>query len=202
MKSDEMRRCEEKLVPSDRIYFQRAIETFPEEKGNCSDDITEFILNIFEVNDKSNQSFIQNAVNFIRTWSEVGLNFPQRVMDLLFYVSFKHPFFLSQLAALSSSYSNSGWLFHSLLALVQDHTDLFKESIFHDFPVWEFILQEFDRDFFTKSDVLSTPYSDRPYSFLCESILFGWPARSASSVSGAAASLAGFLSSARSRALS
>ena len=205
-----MRQCEEKLIPPDRIHFQRAIETFPEAAGNCPDEITEFILDIFEVNEdncdnnhnsnnNNNQNVLQDAINFIITWNEIGINFPQKVINLFLYASFKHPFLVSHLSTISSSYSNFGWLFHSLLSLVRDRASTFEESVSRDFPVWELVLRAIDSDFFAKSDTLSSPYIDRPFSFLIESIVFGLASRTSASVGGAARALSDFLTSARSR---
>ncbi|OHT10872.1 hypothetical protein TRFO_19660 [Tritrichomonas foetus] len=167
----------------DQLCFNRALETFPEEPGTCPEYTSQFILSILEVSENSDKSTLQNAINFARSWAELGFILPQKVMNRVLRAAFEFPIFIPQLSLLSPFFSNKGWLFNALLKLIREQPDLFFRSIEKNNSVWNFIFKQFDQDFFDKSEILDIEYSERPFSFLSEVLIFEWPSKNSPSSS-------------------
>ena len=127
-----------------------------------------FLENIVE-----NMNF--ENLNFIRSWVELGVKPSQGTLNQMLYSGFYIPSLVSEITIISNLIGNSSWIFHALCYLTSEHNDLLKESIEKDSTVWNFLLEQLDDDFYTKSDILNTPFDERPYSFLCEAMILYWP---------------------------
>ena len=172
-----------KFSPFDKICYDRAKETFPKEKGTCSEDTEQFILSITEVKESSDIPTLQNAINFARSWAELGFILPQKVMNKILRAAFKEKIIVPQLSLLASFFSNNNWLFNAIMKLMKTQPKVFIESIEKNNPVWGFILKAFDADFYEKSVMLDTNYYERPISFLSEVLLFRWPQKPTDEIS-------------------
>lgn len=165
----------ERLQIVQRIYYQRGRDTFPKEEGSCSEDDSRFLLSILDVPTNEDRSTIQNAINFARSWIELGRILPQKVINKIVLYSFYTPAYIPQLALLAPLFPSRNWLFNSIDKILRTKTDLFKKSIKENNPVWGFILREFDEDFYEKSELLDKSYDERAFAFLAESVIFSWP---------------------------
>ncbi|KAK8863609.1 hypothetical protein M9Y10_011297 [Tritrichomonas musculus] len=164
-----------RLSVYDQLSYQRAKETFPKEEGTCPEETFHFINLILEVNENSEAPTIQNAINFARSWAELGFILPQEIMNKILRAAFQFPIFIPQLSLLASFFHDASWLFNALLKLIKKQPDLIKKSIQNNFEVWNFILKYFDKDFFEKSESLDIDYSERQFAFLSEVLIFKWP---------------------------
>lgn len=164
-----------RLTIYDQLSYQRAKETFPKEKGTCPEETSQFINLILEVNENSEAPTIQNAINFARSWTELGFILPQEIMNKILRAAFEFPIFIPQLSLLASFFHDASWLFNALLKLIRKQPDLIKKSIQNNFEVWNFIFKYFDKDFYEKSESLDIDYSERQFAFLSEVLIFKWP---------------------------
>ena len=164
-----------KLTIFDQQNYLRALETFPKEKGKCPEDTENFLGNILEVNQEADEAIIQNAINFTRSWTELGFSLPQRIMNKVLHAAFLFPAFIPQLSLLSDQYSDQSWLFNALLKLIRTQPELVLNSIRRNSSVWHFILKYFDEDFYAKSTEKEKKYNERDCSFLSEVLIFEWP---------------------------
>jgi hypothetical protein len=109
-------------------------------------------------------------------WCELGTILPQKIMNRIVYAAFLHPKFVPQLSLFAPYCTRRNcWLFCSILRLLQRHSEFFQRSIAESGPVWDFILPEIACDLSDKSEFLETPYDERPFAFLVESVIFAWP---------------------------
>jgi len=167
----------------DRVSFQRAEETFPEQQGTMDIDNTMYLLSILEVSSEVECSVILNAVNLSHSWVLLGQVLSQQVMNRALLGAFRHPRLIPNVAELAATCDGRGWIFHAVLKIVRRDPDLFRASILGDHPIWhDFLLGEFADDFYDKSVYVDAPYDQRPFVFLMECILFGWPAAGAANV--------------------
>lgn len=159
---------ENRLIPTDKINFQRAQETFMVEDSSCPDEINLFLENIVE------NMNIEN-LNFIRSWAELGIRPTQCILNQMLYSAFYIPSLVSEITIISKLIGDELWIFHALCFMTSEHNDLLKGSIEKDSIVWSFILDQLDTDFYLKSNILEIPYDERPYAFLCEALILYWP---------------------------
>lgn len=164
-----------RLTIYDQLSYQRAKETFPKENGTCPEETFQFINLILEVNENSEAPTIQNAINFARSWAELGFILPQEIMNKILHAAFEFPIFIPQLSLIASFFHDVSWLFNALLKLIKKYPDLIKKSIENNNEVWNFIFKYFDKDFYEKSESLDIDYSERQFAFLSEVLVFYWP---------------------------
>lgn len=167
----------------DKVCYQRAKETFPFQDGNMELENSTYLASILDVHNEVDCSIISNAINLSHSWAILGEMLPQRVMNKVLLAAFYHPKLIPKLAEIAATCDGRSWIFHSILKIAKQNMELLMNSIREDNPVWtEFLLNEFADDFYDKSIYVEMPYDQRPFAFLIESILFGWPVEKTANV--------------------
>lgn len=160
----------------DKVCYQRAKETFPYQDGDMELENSTYLASILDVHDEIDCSIIQNAINLSHSWAILGQMLPQRVMNKVLLAAFYHPKLIPKLTQIAETCDGRSWIFHAIGKISKHNMDLLRDSIRQDNPVWtDFLLNEFADDFYDKSIYIEMPYDQRPFAFLIESILFGWP---------------------------
>lgn len=172
-----MHQFRDRLNFLDRCIYDQAIQNFKKITVNhISEEEISFLKSILEIDDLSEVANVQNSINLARSWCEINKKeMPQSIMNRIFEVCFKFPQLISQLSLFKAFSSNNSWLFNSIFKFAQKHTHKFQESIKNNFPIWNFIIDEFSKDILIKSKFLDLPMYERPISFLLESLIFSWP---------------------------
>ena len=163
-----------RLQPIGRLLFNRAAETFPKEEGDLDDSQEMFFSSILDEEDDIDAATVQNAINFARSFCELGKILKQSVLNKIFFASLKFQQFVPQLILFSNYYKTKSWIYNCVMHALTNHSQLFKDSIILEHPIWDFILKNFEEDFQEKIQMLRSEYSEHPAAFLFESIIFGW----------------------------
>ena len=163
-----------RLQPIGRLLYNRAAETFPKEPGDLDDSQEMFFSSILDEEDDIDAATVQNAINFARSFCELGRTLKQSVLNKIFFASMKFQQFVPQLILFSNYYQTKSWIYNSVMNAVINHTELFKHTVIIEHPIWDFLLKNFEEDFQEKVQMLRTEYSEHPAAFLFEALIFGW----------------------------
>ncbi|OHT08987.1 hypothetical protein TRFO_22222 [Tritrichomonas foetus] len=158
----------------DKICFDRAYSEFKIKSDEDNDENT-FLLSLLETSEDFEPTTVRNAINFARSWAELGRPLSQRVLTRILYLCFLEPKFLNQMMFVTDIIQTRGWIFHAVSKMIQSKYDLFIQSIKENHPVWEFLIDSMLSDAKSKEDYVNVKYLDRPSSFLAEVMPLYWP---------------------------
>lgn len=163
-----------RLEPKTKICYLRGMETFPAEDGQIDEHLQRFLTSIMEGSEDFDAPTIQNAINFARTFYELGHVLPQTVLNKIFISAVRFPTLVPQLTLFSHYYKSNSWLYSAILKALVSIPNLFMQSLAKSEPVWDFLIEKFNEDFNSKISQLDSNYYDQTVSFLFESVIIGW----------------------------
>ena len=108
------------------------------------------------------------------SWYALGKVFPQKLLYSIFVVCLMEDKILGKFL-LFQHHRPSDWLFYSISHSIITDFELFKSSIIKENDIWDYLVDQFEKDIHSKSSELNIPYQQRSTSYLIESILFHWP---------------------------
>jgi hypothetical protein len=169
----------------DKFYYQRAFAFFNTPSyPTINEQESIFLLALLDSGKHFEESTVHNAINFVRSWADLG-HFPDRqVLSRILYRSFLSDKFVNQLICLSEIIPSTDWIFRGLNQIAIQDFPTFSHSIEADFPIWSFLTDKLFENAISKQIDYTSQYSERTEEsvFLIEGILFGWPSEIVSSV--------------------
>jgi len=163
----------DRLDVVDKLAYKRALDSFKKEPGSGDDEGDDFFSTILDSQLETDYPAVQNAINFAKSYCDIGRKLSQKFLDKLLIAGLNFPQIVPQLYIFQRNYSNN-WIFYSILKVQKKFPEKFKDSIVKSSPIWDFILCEFEADIQNKHVLMGVDYNDRAIAFLFESILFGW----------------------------
>lgn len=175
----------------DKTGFDRAFVDFKFRDTEKDDDENIFLLSLLESNEhdfKDNKgddfelTTIRNAINFTRSWAELGHTLSQQVLTRILFLCFLEPKLINQMALVTDIIRDRKWLFRALYKMIKSKYDIFVKSIKENHQVWDFLIDCLLSDAISKQSDCRVAYSERKHPFLIEAIPLFWPYKSTSYV--------------------
>jgi hypothetical protein len=174
-----------RLSVFDRFYYERAFDFFDTSSYlTINEEESLFLLAALDSGKHFEESTVRNAIDFVRSWADLGHLPDCQVLSRILYLSFLSHKFGNQLICLSEIIPSSDWIFRGLNKIAIQDFPTFSHSIEVDFPIWSFLTDKLFENAISKQIDYTLEYSDRTEEcvFLIEGILFGWPCEIVSSV--------------------
>lgn len=158
----------------DKTGFDRAFVEFKVKSDNDDDENT-FLLSLLESDADFELTTVRNAINFARSWAELGHTLSQRVLTRILYLCFLEPKLINQMMFITDIVRDRGWVYRALSKMITSKYDLFLQSIKEDHQVWDFLIDCLLSDAMSKESECLVGYGDRDHPFLIEAIPLYWP---------------------------
>jgi hypothetical protein len=163
----------------DKMCYDRAYACFrlATNVSTTNEEETSFLLSLLDSGRHFEDSTVHNAINFARSWAELGWYPANSVLSRILCLCFLSDRFVNQLVCLSEIVPVRGWVFHAISKLThQDHQHLV-ESIQKDATVWAFLCDVLFEDAKSKPINYDKQYCEREdhCSFLIEALPLAWP---------------------------
>ena len=162
----------------DKIAYDRASGFFSLETSEnpLGDEQNAFLLSLLDSGEEFDDASVINAINFTRSWLELGFDPGQTVLVRLLCLCFYNDMFVNPVRNLAEGLAAVGWVYRALSKMVVSHFDVLRATIARDAPIWDFLCA------LLRSDVLSmgvpqVGYADIPQdcAYLIEGLIHHWP---------------------------
>ena len=158
----------------DKMGYDRAYGEF-KVKDNNDDDENTFLLSLLESGADFELTTVRNAINFARSWAELGHTISQHVLTRILYLCFLEPKLINQLMFITDIVRDRNWIFRGLAKMITSKYDIFLNSIKEDHQIWDFLYDCLLSDAISKQSECRVAYSERNFSFIIEAIPLYWP---------------------------
>ncbi|EAY15645.1 hypothetical protein TVAG_209240 [Trichomonas vaginalis G3] len=164
----------QRLQPDNRIYHDRALQTFPEVEGNLKENKLAYLSSLLDIDEESDNYMAQDIFTTVNYLSDAGYSVPQSVLNSVFFWCLKFPQYTSDLKKFTKRLKTQAWLYHAIENMLETQFEFFKKSILESPSVWEFIIDEFEQDLKSKQLLLENDFSKYQVSLLIESLIYSW----------------------------
>lgn len=165
----------------DKMGYDRAFVEFKVKDDNDDDENT-FLLSLLESGSDFELTTVRNAINFARSWAELGHTISHRVLARILYLCFLEPKLVNQMSFITEIVRDRTWIFRALAKMVSSKYDLFLKSIKENHQIWDFLYDSLLSDAMSKQSECRVAYSERQNPFLIEAIPLYWPSEQSSRV--------------------
>jgi hypothetical protein len=162
----------------DKLCYDRANSWFHSSGDEkTTEGETNFLLSILDSGKHFDEATVHNAINFARSWAELGRMPSRQVLTRILYLSFLSPVFVTQMVSLSALIPSSDWIFRGLLRITKQDFPTLSASIENNAPIWHFLGTKIMADAMSKPIDYEKTYFDRDEDccFLVEALVLAWP---------------------------
>jgi hypothetical protein len=162
----------------DKMCYERAFDWFrsPASASTTNEEETNFLLSLLDSGKNFEEATVRNAINFARSWAELGRIPDRQVLSRILYLSFLSSAFVNQLVGLADLTPSQDWIFHGLFKITTHDFSIVTASIETDAAIWSFLCDRLLADAQSKPIDYSKRYCERDddSAFLIESLVLGW----------------------------